>query len=115
MPLLALQTSVRLTNQQRYNLLAPLSQLVAEGIGKPERYVMVMVSEAAMLMAGAESSAAYVEIRSIGGLNSAVNRQLSERLCALLKEQLGIPPDRVYIGFTNVSAENWGWNGGTFG
>ena len=67
------------------------------------------------VVGGAESSAAYVEIRSIGGLNSAVNRQLSERLCALLKEQLGIPPDRVYIGFTNVSAENWGWNGGTFG
>jgi len=115
MPLLALQTSVRLTNQQRYNLLAPLSQIVAECIGKPERYVMVTVSEAAMLMGGAEGPAAYADVRSIGGLNGAVNRKLSERLCALLQEQLDIPPDRVYLGFTSVSAENWGWNGGTFG
>jgi phenylpyruvate tautomerase PptA (4-oxalocrotonate tautomerase family) len=115
MPLLALQTSARLSNQQRYNLLAPLSQILAECIGKPERYVMVTVSETAMLMAGVEGPAAYADIRSIGGLNGTVNRKLSERICALLQEQLGIPPDRVYLGFTSVSADSWGWNGGTFG
>ncbi|MFO1424350.1 MAG: phenylpyruvate tautomerase MIF-related protein [Candidatus Competibacteraceae bacterium] len=115
MPLLALQTSARLSNQQRHDLLAPLSKIVAECIGKPERYVMVTISEAAMLMGGAEGSAAYADVRSIGGLNREVNRKLSERICALLQEQLDIPPDRVYLGFTSVSAENWGWNGGTFG
>jgi len=115
MPLLALQTSVVLSNQQRYDLLAPLSQVVAECIGKPERYVMVTVTTVALLMDGSEGPAAYADIRSIGGLSPTVNRKLSERICALLKERLGIPPDRVYLGFTNVSAENWGWNSGTFG
>jgi phenylpyruvate tautomerase PptA (4-oxalocrotonate tautomerase family) len=115
MPLLALQTSVSLSNQQRHDLLAPLSQIVAECIGKPERYVMITVTDAAMLMGGSEVPAAYADIRSIGGLSSAVNRKLSERVCALLKERLSIPPDRVYLGFTSVSAENWGWNSGTFG
>jgi phenylpyruvate tautomerase len=115
MPLLALHTSVSLSDQQRHDLLAPLSKIVAEGIGKPERYVMITVSEKTMLMAGIEGPAAYVEIRSIGGLSGAVNRKLSERICALLQERLGIPPDRVYLGFTSVGAENWGWNSGTFG
>lgn len=115
MPLLVLQTSVRLSNQQRHDLLAPLSKIVAECIGKPERYVMVAVGEAAMLMGGAEGPAAHADVRSIGGLNREVNRKLSERVCALLQEQLDIPPDRVYLGFTSVGAENWGWNGGTFG
>lgn len=115
MPLLNLQTSVRLSNQQRYDLLAPLSKIVAECIGKPERYVMVVVSEAAMLMGGAEGPAAYADIRSIGGLNNAVNRKLSEQISILLQQQLGISPDRVYLGFTNVSVENWGWDSGTFG
>jgi phenylpyruvate tautomerase PptA (4-oxalocrotonate tautomerase family) len=115
MPLLTLQTSVTLSNQQRYDLLAPLSKIVAECIGKPERYVMVSVSTVALLMDGYEAPAAYADLRSIGGLSPAVNRKLSERICALLKERLGIPPDRVYLGFTSVSAENWGWNGGTFG
>ena len=115
MPLLALQISVPLSDQQRHDLLAPLSQIVAEGIGKPERYVMITLSEAAIRMAGVEGPAAYADIRGIGGLNGAINRKLSERLCALLQERLGIPPDRVYLNFTSVSAENWGWNGGTFG
>ncbi len=115
MPLLALQTSVCLSNQQRHDLLAPLSKIVAECIGKPERYVMVNIGESAMLMGGIESPAAYADLRSIGGLNGTVNRKLSERICALLQEQLDIPPDRVYLGFTSVTADNWGWNGGTFG
>jgi len=115
MPMLALQTSIRLSNQQRYGLLAPLSQIVAECIGKPERYVMITISETAMLMSGAEGPTAYADVRSIGGLSGVVNRTLSERICALLQERLNIPPDRVYLGFTSVSAENWGWNGGTFG
>ena len=115
MPLLALHTSVPLSEQQRQDLLAPLSQIVAECIGKPERYVMVTVDVAAIRMAGVEGPAAHAEIRSIGGLNGATNRKLSERLCALLQERLGIPPDRVYLNFTSVSAENWGWNSGTFG
>ncbi|CDI02615.1 putative Macrophage migration inhibitory factor [Candidatus Competibacter denitrificans Run_A_D11] len=115
MPLLTLQTSASLSSQQRHDLLAPLSKIVAECIGKPERYVMVAVSEAAMLMGGAEAPAAYADIRSIGGLNNAVNRKLSEGVCRVLQEQLGIPPDRVYLGFSNVSVENWGWDSGTFG
>ena len=114
MPMLMLQTSTRLSNQQRYSLLAPLSQILVEVLGKPERFVMVSVNEAAMLMAGAETPAAYVDIRSIGGLNAEVNRKLSARICALLQQQLGITPDRVYLGFTDVSAENWGWDSGTF-
>lgn len=115
MPLLTLQTSARLSNQQRHDLLAPLSKIVSECIGKPERYVMVIVSEQAMMMAGDESPAAFADIRGIGGLNNAINRKLSERVCALLQQQLGISPDRVYLGFTNVNAENWGWDSGTFG
>ena len=115
MPFLSLQTSVPLTPSQREELLSPLSRLVAECIGKPEQYVMITISDAAIRMAGAPGLAAYVEVRSIGGLNRTVNRQLSEQIGVLLQERLGIPPERLYLGFTSVSAENWGWNGTTFG
>ena len=115
MPLLTLQPSVRLSNQQRHDLLAPLSKVIAECIGKPERYVMVTVGEQVMMMAGSDQPAAFADIRSIGGLNREVNRKLSEGVCRVLQDQLGISPDRVYLGFTSVSAENWGWDSGTFG
>jgi len=114
MPLLRLETSVALTDDTRKALLASLSKAMAETIGKPEQYVMITVSPAAIRMSGQDGAAAFAEIRSIGGLNEAVNRRLSQRVCKLLTESLGLAPDRVYLNFAEVKAANWGWNGGTF-
>ncbi len=115
MPLLKLETTVALSDDKKKAMLAALSEIVAGTIGKPEQYVMVVVSPAAILMSGKPGEAAFVDIRSIGGLNDDVNRQLSQKIGQLLKESLGVPPDRVYLNFTEVAAGNWGWNGDTFG
>ncbi len=114
MPLLKLETTVVLSEDKRKSLLADLSKAVAEAIGKPEQYVMVSSGQAGILMSGKPGDAAFVEIRSIGGLNGDVNRKLSEQVCKLLKESLEVQPDRVYLNFTDVEAANWGWNGSTF-
>ena len=115
MPLLRLETSVALPEDKRKALLASLSKAVAETIGKPEQYVMVTASQAATLMSGKPGDGAFVDLRSIGGLSDEVNRELSQQVCKLLKDSLGISPDRVYLNFTDVEASNWGWNGSTFG
>jgi len=115
MPLLKLETTVALTEAKQNALLAALSKLIAEGIGKPEQYVMVVVRQSAVLMSGKPGEAAFVDLRSIGGLSGVVNRRLTQGVCEVLKEQLGISPDRVYVNFTDVRAANWGWNGNTFG
>jgi len=115
MPLLKLETTVALSEDKRKGLLASLSKAVAGAIGKPEQYVMVTISQAAMVMSGKPGDAAFVDIRSIGGLSGDVNRMLSQQLCKLLTDSLGISPQRVYLNFTDVEAGNWGWNGSTFG
>jgi phenylpyruvate tautomerase PptA (4-oxalocrotonate tautomerase family) len=115
MPLLQLQTSVELTDDQRRELLPALAKIVAESIGKPEQYVMVTVSAAAVLMAGGGGPAAFADVRSIGGLNGRVNKQIAQKVCALLEQRLGIAPGRVYLNFTDVAAAHWGWQSGTFG
>ena len=115
MPLLKLATSVDLSIQQRNELLATLSQILAEGIGKPEQYVMVTIAAATMLMSGDGGDAAFCDVRSIGGLDGNLNGRLSRRICDVLKASLGIAPDRVYLNFSNVSAADWGWDGRTFG
>ena len=115
MPLLRLETSVTLPEDKRKALLASLSKAVAETIGKPEQYVMVTASQAVMLMSGKPVDGAFVDLRSIGGLSDEVNRKLSQHVCKLLKDTLGVSPDRVYLNFTEVDAGNWGWNGSTFG
>jgi phenylpyruvate tautomerase len=115
MPLLKLETTVALTDDKRKPLLASLSRALAETTGKPEGYVMITASHADILMSGKPGDAAFVDIRGIGGLSGEVNRRLSERLCHLLHESLGVPPDRIYLNFTEINAGNWGWKGNTFG
>ena len=115
MPLLKLETTVVLSEDKRQALLASLSKTVAETIGKPQQYVMVAASQAAMQMSGSPGDAAFVDVRSIGGLTGDVNRKLSQKVCQLLHDSLGIPPNRIYLNFTDVEASHWGWNGSTFG
>jgi phenylpyruvate tautomerase PptA (4-oxalocrotonate tautomerase family) len=115
MPLLKLETTVALPDEKRKTLLAALSKVVAGTIGKPEQYVMVTISQSAILMSGKPGDAAFVDIRSIGGLSDDVNRKLSQQICKLLNESLGIEPARIYLNFTDIDALNWGWNGSTFG
>jgi phenylpyruvate tautomerase PptA (4-oxalocrotonate tautomerase family) len=54
-----------------------------------------------------------VDVRSIGGLGPAANAKLAAEICAVL-ETREIPPARVYLNFTDVSAGSWGHGGGTF-
>ena len=115
MPLIQLHTSVPVPEERRADLLASLSKLVAECIGKPEQYVMATVDTPSMLMSGKSGPAALAEVRSIGGLNGKVNRLISSRLAKLLQEALGISPERVYLNFMDVAAADWGWRGETFG
>lgn len=115
MPLLKLETTVALSAEKQQALLASFSKMVARTIGKPEQYVMVTIAPASVLMSGKDGDAAFVDIRSIGGLTADVNRNLTQKVCQLLKDSLGISPDRVYLNFSDVEAGNWGWNGETFG
>jgi phenylpyruvate tautomerase len=115
MPLLKIETTVSLSEEKEKPLLAALSKAVTDATGKPEQYVMVTVSHSAILMSGKAGDAAFVDVRGIGGLNGETNRRLSQQICKMLKDSLGIASDRVYLNFTEVEAGNWGWNGSTFG
>jgi phenylpyruvate tautomerase PptA (4-oxalocrotonate tautomerase family) len=115
MPLIKLETSAAVAADDKAKIALALSKIAAGAIGKPETYVMAVVSEATMTMAGEAGPAAFLDVRSIGGLSQSVNRDLTGQVCALLGEKLGIPGDRVYVSFASSAAVDWGWNNSTFG
>ena len=115
MPLIKLEVPSTVSNEQCNKLLPTLSEMLSEMTGKPEKYVMATVSKTAPMMAGEPGPAAFADIRGIGGFTPAVNKKISQALCSLLNDALQMPPDRVYMTFTDVPAANWGFNGGTFG
>jgi len=115
MPLIRMETSAALNDSQKTELALALSKIASDATGKSESYVMAVVTQAEVTMAGKTGPAAFLDIRSIGAINQKVNRQISSGVAVLLDKTLGIPADRVYLSFNDVSGVNWGWNGSTFG
>lgn len=114
MPYLKIETNVDVEPTKRQAVLEQASALLASALGKPERYVMTSLDAGKpMLLAGSAEPLAFLQLASIG-LPASSTAQLSQALCGLLAESLGIPADRVYIVFADIPRHLWGWNGGTF-
>ncbi len=114
MPYLKIQTNVPVDPETNTVLLAKASQLTAEQLGKPERYVMVVLEAGRpMVFAGSDAPLAYLELKSIG-LPGTATPTLSSALAGLMEAELGISQDRVYIEFADAPRHMWGWNGATF-
>ena len=65
-----------------------------------------------MTFAGSPEPCAYVEVKSIGALRPPA---MTAAFCDLISARTGIAANRIYIGFEDVPASCWGWNGSTFG
>jgi len=112
MPYLKVTTNKKIDNKEE--LLGILSKEVANALGKPEFYVMVSLEDSVHIhFQGSSDLAAFVELRSIGLLESQT-KDLSKELCQLLEQQFSIPKDRVYINFLDIRNTMWGWKGDTF-
>ncbi len=114
MPFLKIQTNLPLSKKAERTVLRTASTLVAEELDKPEDLVMVALQpNTPMLFAGSDEPVAFLELKAIG-LPVRKTHRLSEALCNLVKEHLGIPPSRVYVKFITVPKGMWGWKGDTF-
>lgn len=114
MPTLNIQTNVQTPQERHKPILAAASSKVAQMLGKPESYVMVILqTNPDMLFAADDRPLAYLELKSLG-LPEGDTPALSEALCAFMEEHFGIPPERIYIEFAFPPRHMFGWNGGTF-
>ena len=114
MPYLKIQSNQPVESTRVATLIAQASKIVAQELGKPENYVMVALEPPLpMVFAGDDAPTVFMELKSIG-LSEAQTPKLSAALCNLIKEQLGVNADRVYIEFADAPRRMWGWNGATF-
>ena len=83
---------------------------------KGKKWLMVSVqSEEKLYFQGNDTPAAFIEIKYIGSFSSEVKIELTQAFGKILENKENIPSDRVYINFTGVKAEDWGWNSNLFG
>ena len=115
MPLVRVQMSVELDQNTRNSLMTELSRVVAQALGKPESYMMVLLEPGTpMLMGASADPAALVEVRSVGTISPDQARSLSGALSGALAGA-GIDAKRVYSNFTGVPGAMWGMGPSTFG
>ena len=115
MPLITLTTNVSLAPDKQGALAKALSEALAKALDKPEAYVAVRVTAGACVLFGGDAGpAAIASVRSIGKIDVGSNTVVSGAVAGVLEEYGGVPSDRVYITFTDVARENWGWKGKTF-
>jgi phenylpyruvate tautomerase PptA (4-oxalocrotonate tautomerase family) len=115
MPTLIIQTNAMIAPDERPPLLKAASALVADMLGKPERYVMVILDPTPeMCFGGDMAPLAYLELKSLG-LPEERCKDFSAALCGFIAERLKVPADRVYIEFASPPRHMFGFNAGTFG
>ena len=111
MPLLNISTNKDIKNEQR--LLAKSSKLISSLLNKSENFVMIKFTDSLpMYFAGNDKPCCFIEIKSIGALESS---KMSKPICEFFSSQLEIPTERIYIFFQDVDSEMWAWNSETFG
>lgn len=114
MPTLIVKTNVSMPTDQHQALLKRASQQVAQALGKPEAYVMVLLEMDQLICFGGDTSpAAFLELKSLG-LPEDKTAQLSATLCDFVSETLEVPPSRVYIEFASPPRHLFGFNRATF-
>lgn len=114
MPLLRVTTNQPITDDKQQDVVAQLSASVAEMLGKPENYVMVIVQHNPLMsFAGSSDPTAYIELKSLG-LPEDRTTDFSASICQHVDYLLNIPPDRTYIEFSSPARHFWGWNSDTF-
>ena len=112
MPLINVKTSLPDVENTEL-LLKNLSNKLSELTCKPEQFVMTLLqTNVPMTFGGSMEACCYVEIKSIGSIDSS---KMTASFCTLIEDATGIPSQRIYIGFDDIPPKFWGWNGRTFG
>ncbi|KAH8484810.1 hypothetical protein POPTR_016G126800v4 [Populus trichocarpa] len=115
MPALIISTNVSLDGVDTSSILSEATSEVAKVIGKPEKYVMIVLKGSIPIsLGGTEEPAAYGELVSIGGLSPDVNKTLSSVVASILEKKLSVPKSRLFLKFYDSQGTHFGWNGSTF-
>jgi phenylpyruvate tautomerase len=115
MPYLSIQTNVAIGEEAQKRLLAEASQIVATGLNKPEKYVMVAWTPAPTMTFDSDpNGTAFLELRSIG-IPEPSRQKLPGMLAKCMSEHLGIEAERVYLVMMDVPGKYWAEGEQTFG
>lgn len=114
MPYINLKTTIKLDNEKCEALKTAFGKAIEVFPGKTEAWLMVGIEDSQKLWFKGDASAdsAIVDVDLLGDVNPGASEKMTGVICDILKNEIGISSDRVYVKYTGY--KNWGWNGGNF-
>lgn len=114
MPYIGTRVSTKISKEQEIVLKERLGKIIGLFPGKSERWLMLDFEDSCRLWMGGDNSMpmAYVEVKVFGTIDSAAAEKVTEAICALLEEVLGIEPSYTYVKYG--CCDTWGWNKSNF-
>lgn len=117
MPYLDFALSKPVSREKTEWIKAEAAKIMQRHAGKGEAWLYLRISgEQTLFFKGFPvDNGGVVEVKLVGSLSGAQKKEITSEICQLLQNELKMAPDQIYIIFTEVKGENWGWNGQTFG
>ena len=115
MPFVDAKITTPVSDEKRDAIKSGLGQAVSV-FGKGESWLMVGIDDEYSLWLGGRKleKGAFVSVSLIGDTPDAGCSEFTARICDLLRTELGIPGDSVYVTYHPMMRTRWGWNGDTF-
>lgn len=89
-------------------LMQEISRIAGEESGKGESRIMVTITAGEFIMNSEPADCAFVDFRGIGKIEREINAAISRQTSSKITELTGIPPQNIYLNFTDIPGENWG-------
>ena len=115
MPFVDAKITTTVNDSQRDAIKSGLGSAVSV-FGKGESWLLVGIDDDYSLWLGGRKreKGAFVSVSLIGDTPDEGCSEFTARICELLRTQLGIPGENVYVTYHPMIRTRWGWNGDTF-
>lgn len=112
MPYIETTTSVAISKRKEQAIKERMGEAIELIPGKSEGWLMLAFHDnVSMYFKGQDDDpCAICQVRLFGSAEEEDYARLTEALTDILREELEIAPDRIYVTYSEM--DTWGWNGG---
>ena len=114
MPYIEIKTNTSIPKDTEVSIKSKIAAVLTAAFpAKTENWLMLDFTDSSrMYFGGKDDPCAMVQIALFGKGNTAGFDKMTDGVCTLLESELGIPADRIYVKYEEVS--HWGWNNVNF-
>lgn len=117
MPFVNYMLASGITEETTVRLKKQTAELFRQHAGKDEQWLLVRIAgDQPLYFKGSRMlNGGVVEVKLVGVLKPASKREIVRGITSLLAKELGAEADSLYVIFSEVKGEDWGWNNDLFG